>query len=300
MRGKLYGKRDNYCKESINLTLLKRNTSCVKLLYILFFPFIGSYKNYQIKLHVMETQSHEPLQNPQEIEKRNTYEEEKQVKLDISLNLNVPNNYCESNLVTTDDPSTTLSDHCTRGSKSSQPRFFSCNYCKRKFYSSQALGGHQNAHKSERSIAKRGHRFIGTHMMLSPTGTTSFSQNHFHHSYANMASLLPLHGGANSNTFRPLGIKAHSMIQKPFHNFSSNGFGSTYYGYNGWSRPLIMNQQHGIGKLAMETFKETGLSSHDSVGRFKSVEEDMVNPGTRLNLKSNQEEVKHLDLSLKL
>eukprot|EP00252_Welwitschia_mirabilis_P023039 TRINITY_DN6407_c0_g1_i1.p1 TRINITY_DN6407_c0_g1~~TRINITY_DN6407_c0_g1_i1.p1 ORF type:complete len:352 (+),score=29.98 TRINITY_DN6407_c0_g1_i1:1173-2228(+) len=133
----------------------------------------------------------------------------------------------------------------------SEPRVFSCNYCQRKFYSSQALGGHQNAHKRERTLAKRGQR-------LGP-----FAQR-----YMSIAS-LPLHGSSDASINqinRTLGVKAHSLIRKPY---SHPNLPLTYYG---WSRPPI-EQHPGVGKYAMEDIgfvRSMGSSNKGSVGRFEN------------------------------
>lgn len=135
----------------------------------------------------------------------------------------------------------------------SEPRVFSCNYCQRKFYSSQALGGHQNAHKRERTLAKRGQR-IGA----------------FTHRYLSMAS-LPLHGSSETQMNRSLGIKAHSLIHKPCYAPEPGGLPLSHHG---WSRTPI-EQHPAVGKYVTEEIGGGGASTgmmgnRGGVARFDS------------------------------
>lgn len=234
-----------------------------------------------------------PLQNQHEKKKQQSIEVEEDItKVETLFDLNVSSNdsildcnsnqETELNLITSLDVGNSSSQNNNSNTLDVEQRVFSCNYCHRKFYSSQALGGHQNAHKRERSIAKRGQRF-GTQIIASASAFGFPIMHNNKQSYANMAS-LPLYGN------KPLGIQAHSMIHKPSH-VSSNGFGNSYghhhHHHHGWSNSRIfMDQQPGIAKLGMADFH--------SKTRFEVVD-------TMMNSAANKEmKQKQLDLNLKL
>ncbi|ESW15070.1 hypothetical protein PHAVU_007G041600 [Phaseolus vulgaris] len=74
-------------------------------------------------------------------------------------------------------------------SRPATAKVFSCNFCKRKFFSSQALGGHQNAHKRERGAARR---------------------------YQSQRSMTIMGFSVNTPTIlRSLGVQPHSLVHKP-------------------------------------------------------------------------------------
>ncbi|XP_072992921.1 zinc finger protein 4-like [Typha latifolia] len=98
------------------------------------------------------------------------------------------------------------------------PRVFSCNYCQRKFFSSQALGGHQNAHKRERTLAKQ-----------------AMNKDAFVYAYPSMAS-LPLQG----STLYSLGIKTHSAAHQVVNVRQENhGSSRVSWGLLGPMAPII-------------------------------------------------------------
>ncbi|GJN30832.1 hypothetical protein PR202_gb19170 [Eleusine coracana subsp. coracana] len=111
-------------------------------------------------------------------------------RLSLDLSLTVPAATTESSTTDTSTGDGGAPPPPPAAAAREPARVFTCNYCQRKFFSSQALGGHQNAHRRERTLARRALRIDAA----APYGY-----------YADVAS-LPLYGSG----LYPIGIQAHA------------------------------------------------------------------------------------------